>query len=119
MTAERQESGNRLLGSWARAGRSDGGEADESSPGLRQATEALEKARSVIDQASQAMRDLTHGNGRWVQGAVDRAVDMAVGLRSQSERAVSTVSQQVEHNPMTSVAIAFAIGFLCATLARR
>ncbi len=119
MTTERQESGNRLLGSLARAGRSGGGEGDETSPGFRQATEALEKARSVLDQASQAMRDVTHGNERWVQGAVDRVVDMAAGLRSQGERAVSTVSQQVEHNPMTSLAIAFAIGFLCASLARR
>jgi len=40
-------------------------------------------------------------------------------LRSQGERAVGTVSQQVEHNPVTSLAVAFVVGFICATMLRR
>ena len=44
---------------------------------------------------------------------------MAKELRAQGERAVGSVSEQVEHNPMTSLAIAFAVGFLVASLVRR
>ena len=68
---------------------------------------------------SRAMRDLTQVSEHWAHGLQDRARDMAKELRSQGERAVGTVSQQVEHNPLTSLAVAFAVGFLCATLIRR
>jgi ElaB/YqjD/DUF883 family membrane-anchored ribosome-binding protein len=44
---------------------------------------------------------------------------MAMELRNQGERAVSTVSQQVEHNPLTSLAVAFAVGCVLGTLIRR
>jgi ElaB/YqjD/DUF883 family membrane-anchored ribosome-binding protein len=44
---------------------------------------------------------------------------MAVQLRNQGERAVSTVSQQVEHNPLTSLAVVFALGCVVGTLIRR
>jgi ElaB/YqjD/DUF883 family membrane-anchored ribosome-binding protein len=87
-----------------------------SSPG---ATEAIDRLRSGIDQASRAMRDLTQVGGNWAQGVQDRAVDMAKELRNQGERAVGTVSERVEHNPLTSLAVAFAFGILCATLIRR
>jgi len=40
-------------------------------------------------------------------------------LRNQGQRAVAGVSQQVEHNPLTSLAVAFALGWLIATLIRR
>jgi len=54
-----------------------------------------------------------------MQGLPERARYMAKELRSQGERAVGTVSQQVEHNPGTSLAVAFAVGFICASLIRR
>ena len=79
-------------------------------------SEAIEMLRSGIDQATRAMRDLTEASGDLAQ----RAGGMAKDLRKQSERAVSTVSHQVEQNPLTSLAIAFAVGFIvCATLIRR
>ncbi len=87
--------------------------------GLRQATDAIEKLRSRIDQASQAMRDLTQVSEQWAQGTQGRVRDMAMELRNQGERAVSTVSQQVEHNPLTSLAVAFAVGCVFGTLIRR
>jgi ElaB/YqjD/DUF883 family membrane-anchored ribosome-binding protein len=43
----------------------------------------------------------------------------AQGLREQGERAVVGVSQQVEKNPLTSLAVAFALGYLAAILIRR
>ena len=98
--------------------RSDGG-GDGTLLNSRQATEAIEKLRSGIDQASRAMRDLTQVSEHWAHGLQERARDMTKELRSQGERAVGTVSQQVEHNPLTSLAVAFAVGFLCATLIRR
>jgi ElaB/YqjD/DUF883 family membrane-anchored ribosome-binding protein len=83
------------------------------------ATEAIEKLRSGIDQASRAMRDLTQVGGHWAEDLQERARDMARDLRSQGERAVGTVSQQVEHNPLISLGVAFAIGFIAASLIRR
>ena len=85
----------------------------------QQSTEAIEKLRSGIDQASRAMRDLTQVGGHWAQDLQERARDMAKDLRSQGERAVGTVSQQVEHNPLVSLGVAFAVGFICASLIRR
>jgi ElaB/YqjD/DUF883 family membrane-anchored ribosome-binding protein len=85
----------------------------------QQATEAIEQLRSGIDQASRAMRDLTQVGGHWAEDLQERARDMAKDLRSQGERAVSTVSQQVEHNPLISLGVAFAVGFICASLVRR
>jgi ElaB/YqjD/DUF883 family membrane-anchored ribosome-binding protein len=85
----------------------------------QQATEAIEKLRSGIDQASRAMRDLTQVSGHWAQDLQERARDMAKELRSQGEHAVGTVSQQVEHYPLVSLGVAFAVGFICASLIRR
>ena len=82
----------------------------------QRASEAIEMLRSGIDQATRAMRDLTETSGDLAQ----RAGGMAKDLRKQSERAVTTVSHQVEQNPLTSLAIAFAVGFIvCAALIRR
>jgi ElaB/YqjD/DUF883 family membrane-anchored ribosome-binding protein len=104
---------------------------------LTQATEALEGFHSVIDQASRAVRDLTQASQQWTQLAQERAREVgqellkqgeravagvskqAEELRNQGQRAVAGVSQQVEHNPLTSLAIAFALGWLIATLTRR
>jgi ElaB/YqjD/DUF883 family membrane-anchored ribosome-binding protein len=114
MAAEKQESG-------ARADtvpvRTDGGDSGGTALG-RQATETLERLRSVIDQASQSLRELGQATGQWMQ-STDRAREMAQGLRSQGERYVGTVSRQVEQNPMMSIAIAFALGYLLATMTRR
>lgn len=82
----------------------------------QRASEAIEMLRSGIDQATRAMRDLTEASGDLAQ----RAGGMAKDLRKQSERAVSTVSHQVEQNPLASLGIAFAVGFIiCAALIRR
>ena len=66
-----------------------------------------------------AFRDLTQVGGDWAHGLQERALDVAKELRSQSDRAVGTVSQQVEHHPLASLGVAFAIGFVCASLIRR
>jgi ElaB/YqjD/DUF883 family membrane-anchored ribosome-binding protein len=95
----------------------DGGEGSGTALS-RQATEAVERFRSVIDQASQALRDLSQATGQWAPTA-DRAREVAQGLRSQGEQAVGTMSKQVEQNPMISVAIAFALGYLLASMTRR
>ena len=87
--------------------------------GTQQAIDAVEKLRAGIDQASRAVRDLTHVGGHWTQDLQERARDVAKDLRSQGQRAVGTVSQQVEHNPLTSLGVAFAVGFICASLIRR
>jgi ElaB/YqjD/DUF883 family membrane-anchored ribosome-binding protein len=116
MLGQKQESENRSLGSGAQT---NGGATNGTSLSLRQATEAIEKLRSRINEASQAMRDLTQVSEQWAEGTQGRVRDMAMQLRNQGERAVSTVSQQVEHNPLTSLAIAFAFGCVCAALIRR
>ncbi len=126
MAAEKQESGTRSLSSDARGG-----------DGSVQATEVLEGLRSVVEQASQAVRDLTQASRQWTQIAQDRAREMGQELRSQGERALAGVSQQaqelhnqgeqavagvskrVEQNPLTSLAIAFGLGYLLATFTRR
>jgi ElaB/YqjD/DUF883 family membrane-anchored ribosome-binding protein len=87
--------------------------------GFSQATEAVEKLRAGVEQASQSIRELTKASEQWAQTAQQRATEMAKELRAQSEHAVGTVSQRVEHNPLTALAIAFAAGFLIATVTRR
>jgi ElaB/YqjD/DUF883 family membrane-anchored ribosome-binding protein len=99
--------------------RSDGGAGNGTALNFRQATDAIDKLRARIDQAAAAMRDLTQVSEHWAQGTQGRVRDMATELRNQGERAVSTVSQQVEHNPLTSLAIAFALGCVFGTLIRR
>ncbi|MGC2198686.1 MAG: hypothetical protein WA633_00840 [Stellaceae bacterium] len=115
--AEKQESGARPVTTETSGARTNGGDSGGAALG-QQATQALDGLRSVIEQASQALRDLAHASGQWVQNT-DRAREMAQGLRSQGEQYVGTVSRQVEQNPMTSIAIAFAMGYLLATITRR
>jgi ElaB/YqjD/DUF883 family membrane-anchored ribosome-binding protein len=98
--------------------RSDGS-GDGTLLGSGEAAETIERLRSGIDQASRAMRDLTQVSGDWAHGVQERVRDMAKELSSQGERAVGTVSRQVEHNPLTSLAVAFAVGVICASLIRR
>lgn len=96
-----------------------GGDGGGGAFGFSQATEAVEKLRTVVDQASQSIRELTQASEQWAQTAQERATEMAKELRAQGERAVGTVSEQVEHNPLSSLAIAFAVGFLVASVTRR
>jgi ElaB/YqjD/DUF883 family membrane-anchored ribosome-binding protein len=117
MAADKQESGGRSVVSDPNAGRTNGGDSGGTALG-QQASQALEGLRSVIEQASQVLRDLTQAGGQWVQNS-DRAREMAQGLRVQGEQAVGTVSRQVEQNPMMSLAVAFAMGYLLATMTRR
>jgi ElaB/YqjD/DUF883 family membrane-anchored ribosome-binding protein len=99
--------------------RSNDGAGNETAVNLRYATDAIDKLRTRIDQAAQAMHDLTQVSEQWAQGTQSRVREMATELRSQGERAVSTVSEQVEHNPLTSLAVAFALGCVVGTLIRR
>jgi ElaB/YqjD/DUF883 family membrane-anchored ribosome-binding protein len=114
------EKGKAMLGQKQQSeDRADGGAGNGTALNLRQATDAIDKLRSRIDEASQAMRDLTQVSEQWAQGTQGRVRDMAIELRNQGERAVNTVSQQVGHNPLTSLAIAFALGCVFGTLIRR
>ena len=117
MPAEKQESGARSVVSDPNAGRTNGGDNAGGALG-QQANQAIEGLRSVIEQASQVLRDLTQAGSQWVQNT-DRAREMGQGLRTQGEQAVGTVSRQVEQNPMMSLAVAFVMGYLLATMTRR
>ena len=92
------------------------GEAAESGFGMRQAAEAVERLRAVIDQASQAMRELSAASEEWAE---TQAREIAANVRAQGGRAVGAVSRQVGENPLTSLAIAFAVGYVCGILTRR
>jgi ElaB/YqjD/DUF883 family membrane-anchored ribosome-binding protein len=117
MAADKQESGGRSVVNDPNANRRNGDDSSGTALG-QQASQALEGLRSVVDQASQVLRDLTQAGGQWVQNN-DRTREMAQGLRVQGEQAVGTVSRQVEQNPMMSLAVAFAMGYLLATMTRR
>ena len=115
MLGQKQETENLSHDSGAQTN----GGANGTSLSLRQATEAIDKLRSRINDVSQSMRDLTKVSEQWVEGTQGRVGEMAVQLRNQGERAVSTVSQKVEHNPLTSLAVVFALGCVLGTLIRR
>lgn len=100
-------------------GERSGGNGGGASFGLSQATEAIEKLRTVVDQASRSIKDLTQASEHWAQEAQVRAREVAKELREQSEKAVGTVSETVEQNPLASLAVAFAVGFLLASLIKR
>ena len=65
------------------------------------------------------MRDLTQVGEHWAHGMQYRARSVAKERRGQGDRAVGAVLQQVERNPLVSVAVAFAVGFICASPIRR
>jgi hypothetical protein len=96
-----------------------GGGGNGALPSSKEANDAIERLRSGIDQASRAMGDLTKVGEHWARGLPGRARDMAKELRSQGDRAIGSVSQQVEHNPLASLAVAFVAGLICASLIRR
>ena len=68
--------GQKHEGDGRSVGQSDGS-GNGSLPSSREATEAIERLRSGIDQASRAMRDLTQVGGHWAQDLQERARDMA------------------------------------------
>jgi ElaB/YqjD/DUF883 family membrane-anchored ribosome-binding protein len=86
---------------------------------IEQASAALSGLRAAIDHASRSLRELSRAGEKWAGDAEGRAIEIGKGLRSQGESAVGGVARQVEQNPLASLAVAFAVGFLCATLARR
>jgi ElaB/YqjD/DUF883 family membrane-anchored ribosome-binding protein len=86
---------------------------------FEQAGEALHGLRAAIDQTAKTLRELSRAGEEWAKQAEGRALEIGKGLRGQGERAVGGVARQVEQNPLTSVAIAFALGLLCAAAARR
>jgi hypothetical protein len=96
-----------------------GDEAKGGAGTFEQAGAALTRLRSAIDQTSHTLRELSRAGEKWAKDAEGRAIEIGKGLRGQGARAVGGVARQVEQNPLASLAVAFALGFLCATLARR
>jgi hypothetical protein len=96
-----------------------GGEANGSAVAFEQASAALSGLRSAIEQASHTLRELSRAGEKWAKDAEGRAIEIGKGLRGKGARAVGGVARQVEQNPLASLAIAFALGCLCATVARR
>lgn len=86
---------------------------------MKQATEAMEGLRTVMDQTSKSLRELTQASSQWAQGAQVMARDMAGQVRTQGEWAANTVSRQVEQYPLTSLVVAFGVGYLCGMMIRR
>ncbi len=87
--------------------------------GFGQASDAVEKLRPLDDQASRSIKDFTQASEQWAQDAQERARGIAKDLSEQGGRAVGAVSDTVEHNPLASLAVAFAAGFLLASLIKR
>jgi ElaB/YqjD/DUF883 family membrane-anchored ribosome-binding protein len=109
---EQQESKERTTSS-------GNGESNAGNYGVAQATEAMEKLRTVVDQASQSIKGWTQLGQQWAQNAPGRAQEVAQQMREQGGKAVGTVSETVEQNPLASMAVAFAVGFLLASLIKR
>jgi ElaB/YqjD/DUF883 family membrane-anchored ribosome-binding protein len=99
--------------------RSAGGEANGGARGFAQADEALHGLRSAIDQASHTLRELSRAGEEWAKDAEARTLAIGKGWRGHGQRAAGGVARQVEQNPLTSLAVAFALGLLCAAMARR
>ena len=86
---------------------------------MKQATDAIERLRTATEQATATMRDLTQTSTEWAQGAQLRAREMASQVRSQGERAIGTMSRRVEEYPMTSLVVAFGVGWMIGMATRR
>ena len=71
-------------------------------------------SRTMVNQASRSIRDLRHAGEHWGDEAQGRAPELANELREQDNRTLGAVSQKVEHNPLTGLSAAFAIGFAVA-----
>jgi ElaB/YqjD/DUF883 family membrane-anchored ribosome-binding protein len=93
---------------------------DRASETLRPAIDrASETLRPAVNRASETLRNLGRTGEEWAKDAEGRAAEIGKGLRDQGERALGQLARRVEQNPLTSLTIAFALGFLCAALARR
>jgi ElaB/YqjD/DUF883 family membrane-anchored ribosome-binding protein len=86
---------------------------------VEQVNEVAHGLRAAVDHASESLRELSRAGGQWAKDAEERALSLGKDLRGRSERAVGSVTQRVEHNPLTSLAVAFAVGFICAVFMRR
>jgi hypothetical protein len=86
---------------------------------IEQANEAVSGLRAAIGEASRTLRMLARAGEERARGAEARAVEIGKQLRGHGERAAGGVAQQVKENPLASLAVAFALGFLCAALVRR
>jgi hypothetical protein len=111
VTEPKQGTERRPLCDAEAAGAADGAAA---APG--ETSEALHGLRGAVDRASHGLRDLGRAGEHWAE---ERALELGRGLRGQGERVVGGLARQVEHNPLTSVAIAFTLGVLCTLAARR
>jgi ElaB/YqjD/DUF883 family membrane-anchored ribosome-binding protein len=87
-----------------------------SAAALDQANEALHGVRGAFDRASHSLREYGRAGEQWVE---ERAVELGKELRGQGGRAMEGLCRQVEQNPLTSIAIAFALGIVCTMIARR
>src|SRR5271169_4664774 len=94
--AEKQESADR-----------PGGNGDATTIGFAQASEAVDKLRTLVEEASRSIKDFTQVGEQWAHETQERARGVARQLSEQGGRAVGTVSETVEHNPLASMAIAF------------
>ena len=86
---------------------------------MRQATDAIDRLRGVVEQATTTFGELSRSGGEWAQQAQVRARDMANQARSQGEWAVGTMSRQVEQYPMTSIILALGVGYMLGMMTRR
>jgi len=111
ISEERRESPEQVQEDDTRAPLPDGGEQSGGTSGFA-------PLRVAFGRASDTWRKLKGAGGQWANGAEGRVVEIGKELRGQGERAVGEVAKQVERNPLASLAIAFALGFLCATVAR-
>jgi hypothetical protein len=91
-----------------------GGKPDGDASAGEQASAEHFGLRAAIDRASSGLRGLTRAGEEWAEG-----LEIGKGLREQGARAVGGVARQVEQNPLASIAIAFALGFLCAAAVTR
>jgi hypothetical protein len=106
-------------GAWPSGDAENGGAQAAEQANEAQANEALHGLRAAIDQASRSLRELSRTGEQWARDAEGRALEIGKGLRGQGERAIGGVTRQVEQNPLTSLALAFVLGFLCAAVTRR
>jgi ElaB/YqjD/DUF883 family membrane-anchored ribosome-binding protein len=90
-----------------------------SSYAVKQATDAIERLRGVVEQATTTFRDLSQASAEWAQDAQGRARDMAKNVRDQSERAMGATARQVEEYPLTSIVLAAGVGFMLGMMIQR
>jgi hypothetical protein len=93
--------------------------ANGSEAAIEEANEAASGLRAAIGEASRTLHGLARAGKERARDAEARAVEVGKELRGHGERAAGGVARQVRENPLVSLAVAFALGFLCAALVRR